>query len=105
MGWERKGGCRFYTRSRRVGGRVIREYVGTGAVAELAAREDEQRRRRHEEARERLRREQEAFAAAAAPHQALDRVADALMAAALEAAGYHRHDRGHWRKRRVRKER
>jgi hypothetical protein len=105
MAWEQKGGCRFYTRSRRVNGRVKREYLGTGTTAELAAFEDEQRRRRAVEARAALEREQSIFAVAAAPQQALDRVADGLMAAALEEAGYHRHDRGHWRKRRVRKER
>jgi hypothetical protein len=34
MGWD-KG--RYFTRSRKVNGRVVREYVGTGEVAELIA--------------------------------------------------------------------
>ena len=37
MGWDRG---RYYTRSRKVNGRVVREYVGAGRVAELVAQLD-----------------------------------------------------------------
>ena len=38
MGWEEhKRGGRYYTRSRKVNGRVVREYVGRGEVAKAIA--------------------------------------------------------------------
>jgi hypothetical protein len=37
MGWDRG---RYYTRSRKVNGRVVREYLGTGEAAKQAARLD-----------------------------------------------------------------
>jgi signal transduction histidine kinase len=41
MSWEVRGNSRRYTRSRRVNGRVVREYCGTGARAAEAAAADE----------------------------------------------------------------
>ena len=48
--WERRerGGL-YYTRSRKVDGRVVREYVGGGILGELAAQMDAERRRRRQE--------------------------------------------------------
>lgn len=101
MGWEtRQRGGRYYTRSRKLGGRVVREYVGTGRVAELAAALDATERRERAATQERLReaaaRDAPAFAALAD----LGAVLNGLAAAFLIEAGYRRHHRGEWRRRR-----
>ena len=86
MGWERG---RYYTRSKRVGGRVVREYVGSGAMAVLAARMDlvEQEQRRAKAAA--WRKEREKLTAIDNELAAMCNVADLCARAALLAAGYH----------------
>ncbi len=93
MGWE-KG--RYYIRSRKVNGRVVREYVGTGEAARSAARQDALARQQ----REARRAEMAELAALDAPLDDLAELTDLLARAALAAAGYRRHHRGEWRKRR-----
>jgi hypothetical protein len=45
MGWERRGrGSWYYTRSKKVRGRVVREYVGGGLLGQSAALSDAKRR-------------------------------------------------------------
>jgi hypothetical protein len=96
MAWERG----YYYRARKVNGRVVREYIGRGEVAELIARLDAlERERRHLDALA-LRHEQAELAALEADLGALAETTDLVARAALLAAGYHRHHRGDWRKRR-----
>lgn len=97
MGWD-KG--RYYTRSRKVNGRVVREYIGTGEVAELAAQSDAIDRADREAERQARRAEKAELDALDASVKELDELADLLARAALLAAGYRQHKRGEWRRRR-----
>jgi hypothetical protein len=99
MAWEQRGTQTYYYRSVRRNGRVTKDYLGTGPLAELyAAEEAERRAQRHTEA-ETWRQEQ---AALDALDQQLDdywNAATILLKATLYAEGYYQHDRGAWRKR------
>ena len=101
MGWEHRGSNGpYYTRSRKVNGRVVREYVGGGFVGGTAAMTDAEARA--EKAAE--------LAAQRAANTELDQAeqiltdfcdaVDSMAQAALYLAGYHRHKHGEWRRRR-----
>jgi len=99
MGWEtRRGRGSYYTRSRKVNGRVVREYIGTGLVAELTAREGALARRGREATAAGMRAERAGHTEAEAPLEALCEASDLLVRAALLAAGYRQHHRGEWRR-------
>src|SRR5262249_25877659 len=97
--WQQRGAKRYLTRSRKYQGRVLREYLGTGPVAEALY---------HLEVRERHQRhaQQEAWRQTRADQRALDvRVQrwwaqhETLLQALLYSEGCYRHDRSPWRKR------
>ncbi len=101
MAWETPArGRPFYTRTRRVNGGRVREYVGSGWAGEVAAAEDAMHREAREQAATDRRTERERLAELDAPLEALDAQAEALYRAALVLAGYRQHDRGQWRKQR-----
>jgi len=98
---EHRDGRVYFYQSRRDGKRVWKEYVGAGRVAELAAALEAENRA---EAAAKASESQKAIAELAALDAALApliELADTLTAAALVAAGYHRHHHGPWRKRRA----
>ena len=100
MAWEkRKRGGRYYTRSRRSpeDGRVLREYVGTGPLAEIVAVSERTKRELAEAERKREKAELERLEALIAPVEELSEAAEILAHAHLIAAGYHRH-KGEWRR-------
>ena len=100
MAWERRGNRSYYYRSVRSGTRVTKEYVGGGRAASLIAQlegiEREQRARKRESAEF----DRQRWAALERPALELGSVTDLLVTAAMTAAGYRRHDRGEWRRRR-----
>jgi hypothetical protein len=101
VAWETRGGHgRYYTRSVRRDGRVVREYVGTGRVAEAIAAVDRERRAKRAAQREASRAALTRLAEADALVSTLCAAAETAARAHLLLAGYHRHDRGGWRRRR-----
>ena len=101
MAWEtRQRGGRYYTRSKKVNGRVVREYVGTGLVGELAAAGDARARAERQAQQAAWRADQERIESAIAPLEEFCDVVETLARGSLLVAGYHRHHRGEWRRKR-----
>jgi hypothetical protein len=101
--WEkRERGGLYYTRSRRVNGRVVREYVGGGALGELAALTDTQERQRREEEAAAWREERERLEELAGLVDEFCEAVETVARATLLAAGFRQHKRGEWRRRRDR---
>ena len=101
MGWD--GGTAL-PRSRKVNGRVVREYVGGGEVGRLAAQTSaiDQKQRKIE--RDAMRAERARSDSIDSPVNDLNEIAELLACAALAAAGFRQHKRGEWRKRRGRRD-
>jgi hypothetical protein len=100
MSWEtRERGGRYYTRSRRVNGQVVREYIGTGFVAEMASELDRLDRERREQERIERRLAMIETEEREAPIKALHDDIEMIARGALLAGGYHRHH-GQWRRKR-----
>jgi len=99
MGWEDRRGKKYYYRKRRIGDRVVSEYIGTGPVAEAAAALDELKRQTREEERELFRREQEKQRAIDQEVDRVCRLIQNLTYGTLLVHGFHTH-KGEWRKRR-----
>jgi hypothetical protein len=101
MPWKQINGTKYYYRHVRKGDKIRSEYIGTGEVADLVAQADQwaiQARRAAAASWRETRNE----------HEDDDRNQAATYAAigvvirrALEAAGFHQHKRGQWRRRRV----
>lgn len=100
MGWEQRGNRTYYYTARREGGKVVKEYVHP-LVADCAALIDQDRRERREADAAALRKARADLDALDAALVPLNNLADTLTAAAMLAAGYRRHHRGPWRKRRA----
>jgi hypothetical protein len=98
MGWEtRQRGGGYYTRSRWVDGRVVREYVGGGVIGRLAAERDELERLQREQEAACRREERERLERSAGFLWELEEATQVLAQAQLIASGFHKH-KGEWRR-------
>ena len=81
----------------------MREYVGTGLIGELAAAEDAERRAERTERRDAWNAEKQELEHIDGLLGRFTEDVSYLTRMVLVDAGYYRHHRGEWRKRRVRK--
>jgi hypothetical protein len=104
MAWETRGNRQYYYESERVGGRVVKRYVGPGQVAVLIEAMNEEKGAEREAERAKVRATMGELARLEAMIVPLDDFTQAVAEGAMLAAGYHRIKRGPWRKRRVKDE-
>jgi hypothetical protein len=81
MAWERRGSNLYYYQSERIDGRVRKNYVGAGEVAQVIAHADETMRRSRAAHSERARVELEEARTLASAGEELCEAADILAAA------------------------
>jgi hypothetical protein len=98
MPWR---GTRYY-RSVRINGVARNEYIGAGPVAAAIAHQVAAAREARDLDRVQVDLDRAAAQAIDKAVRRVDALADRLLAVAMAAAGFHRHHRGHWRKRRGR---
>ncbi len=96
----RQRGSIYYYRARKEGGRVIKEYAGAGLAAVVTRDADDRLRIMERIEAEEHRSALAAFEAEELPLADLCRRAELLARGTLLGAGYRRHDRGEWRRRR-----
>lgn len=99
MGWETRKNSQgsYYTRSKRIDDRVVREYIGTGPAAEFIAERDESDRRQRQLDQIEFDKEREAQSLIDRKIDEETRLIQALTRAFLLVNGYHKH-KGQWRK-------
>jgi hypothetical protein len=98
---------RYYYQRKRVNGRIEYTYIGAGRLAPLVAEIDQLARERRQQERWEAQQARNEFAELAATPEAITLLleqAQSAVAVALAEAGYHRHKRGEWRKKRERKD-
>jgi len=100
MSWETRAGRRYYYRAEKVAGRVVKEYIGAGEVADAIASLDALDRQAAALQAQEQRQARVRLDDVDAAVEGFCRTVDAAVRAALTQAGYHQHDRGLWRKRR-----
>jgi hypothetical protein len=102
MAWEKRNkGRRYFYRSERVGERVRKVYFGAGAAASVAADRVAEERAERAEGAAALRIERDRVRPVERAVEALAAGTNLVLAAAMMSAGFYKHDRGAWRRKRV----
>ena len=97
MSWENRDGCRYYYRKRRVGRRVVSEYIGSGLMAEMVSEQDEMDRQQRIRDRQSFENQKVDIKKMDVELDSLIDVTRACVRASFLLSGFHPH-KGQWRK-------
>lgn len=103
MGIEQRRNSFYYYRKRRIGGRVVSEYMGGGDLAHLVAHWDSIKREGRDEERHNLTAKRAELMAEDKALADLEQTIGTLVQGILLVEGYHTH-KGQWRRTRGNKE-
>lgn len=99
MVWERRGNSCYYYRKKRIGNRIVSEYIGSGETAFLFARLDEIGSEEKNIEREKDALIRQELAAKSLCIERLHKANAEIVEFVLKSLGFHRH-KGQWRKKR-----
>jgi hypothetical protein len=101
MPWlTKRSGQRYYYTNRRVQGRQVRSYVGTGDAADQVVAAVRSRQAERAKRRSALLAQLQSHANGIDGAMRLAQAIDMLTKSTLVGLGFHQHDRGEWRRRR-----
>ena len=98
MAWAHRGNHRYYYRAFRSQGKAKSNYLGSGPAAELAATVDAQRQSQRAATRQAMKTTRLGVQQADCNLLELAMWAETLVQVRLVAGGFHRHERGPWRR-------
>jgi len=102
MSWEQRGGSGwYYTRSRRQGGKLIREYIGAGPSADVASKIDRAAQAKRAAIRAAFFDECRTVRTASEQTREASAAARSNLLSGMAALGFQLHSRGEWRRTRV----
>ena len=101
MSSEQRGKRKYYLPAIRELRRLVKQHLGLDETAKMQATIDDVNRKARRAAQAAWQKEKKRIDELEEGVQQLDQLADMLARLALIHAGYHQHDRGQWRKRRV----
>jgi hypothetical protein len=99
MSYETRGGKQYYYQVRRVHGRLVKSYVGSGPVAEQAAADVARRQQERADAKRLCLEFETRLQAFRSDFEAFWSHSEQILQLAFMAANYHRR-KGEWRRRR-----
>lgn len=99
MAWETRGNNSYYYRKRRIGEKVVSEYIGKGRVAEDIVDLDLAERQFQKEALDQEKRDFDEIEALSLQVTEAENLIKHILSIYLIASGFHKH-KGQWRRKR-----